>query len=125
MLKTLLDITGFSVAGLTAVSSAYVAQITMPLKLPQSPEEIYSMGTGPILVVICFALCYVVLKQFKIQRADAAIHHAKRDEVQERLILMIETSTTAHVEMSNAMKTLTSQIHDQPCLMKRKHVPEE
>jgi len=110
MIDKLLGITGLSVVGITAATAHIVAQV--PIGLIDQADRVAGMGFPTFLMLICFALCFVVLRLFHSLRSDSKAHHAHRDNDQSALMDLVKESTAAIVSMTDTNKAVLTELHD-------------
>ena len=116
MMDKLLGLTGLAVAGMTGATAHALAQVPTvlidPTGLFDHADRVAGMGMATFLMLICFALCFVVLRLFYIVRSDSKAHHEKRDEVQAALMALVKECASAIVSSTDTNKAVLSELHD-------------
>tara|TARA_R110000824_G_scaffold55299_1_gene152517 strand:+ start:79 stop:411 length:333 start_codon:yes stop_codon:yes gene_type:complete len=75
-----------------------------------SADEIWSMGLGPFMTLICVSLCAVVIYLWRTYRSDSREHHNQRDADQSKLMDLVIEATSTSVQTRSAISALTVEV---------------
>ena len=80
-------------------------------------EEIWGLGLGPFMALVCIVLCGVVIYLWRTyttltetNRSDSKQHHAQRDADQEKLMDLVVEATSTSVQTRSAISALTVEV---------------
>jgi hypothetical protein len=73
-------------------------------------EEIWGLGLGPFMALVCIVLCGVVIYLWRTYRSDSKQHHAQRDADQEKLMDLVVEATSTSVQTRSAISALTVEV---------------
>lgn len=97
-----------SVIGTGGVITKQAAQYAGGLAAPA--EEIWGLGLGPFMTLICIALCTVVIYLWRTSRSDSKDHHAQRDKDQAKLINLVAQQSEVCTKGNDVMASLTTEV---------------
>jgi hypothetical protein len=99
---------GAASVGTAAAISHQVSDYTGSLSA--SADEIWGMGLGPFMTLVCGMLCGVVIYLWKTYRSDSREHHNQRDADQLKLMDLVVEATSTSVQTRSAISALTVEV---------------
>lgn len=99
---------GASVVSTGGIVTKQAAEFAGGLSAPA--EEIWGLGLGPFMTLICLALCTVVIYLWRTARTDSKEHHAQRDKDQAQLMELVVKQSEVGTKSNDLLAGLTIEI---------------